>query len=127
MSPDEYEILQFLKEAKDFVSPKEVSRRVGGKKKYFKNPTWAKPLLIRLTNAGHAEINEIGHFRCKPENELRSQSGSKPKKRMSVSPHIARIFEDSGKIFLLDEVPQETETPPPDDSAPLAKDGPATS
>ena len=104
MSSDEYHILEFLKEVKDFVSPKEVGRRVGGKKRYFKNPSWAKPLLMQLVNAGHADVNEIGHFRYKAEGAQSTQSGAaKAKKRMNVSPHIARIFEDNGKTFLLDE------------------------
>jgi hypothetical protein len=94
VSTDEHQILEFLKITKDFVSPKEVSRRVGGKRRCEKEPTWAKPCLIRLANAGHLVMNEIGHFRFIPP----AEEEKKQEEKLHLAPHIARILARGGKL-----------------------------
>ena len=97
MSTDEHEILEFLKTTKDFLSVREVSRRVGGKRRCEKEPTWAKPFLVRLANTGHIQMDEMGHFRYPPPEEDKEK---KKKKKLHVAPHIAAILAKSGKTNL---------------------------
>jgi hypothetical protein len=89
---DEYQILEFMKTKTEFVTPREVSRRIG-RRRCEKDPTWAKPALIRLTNAGHLIMNDRGHFCFKPPEERIK----KPKERIHVSPQIAALLAASGK------------------------------
>ena len=76
----------------EFFSVKEVSRRVGGKLRYQKEPAWAKPFLIRLANGGHILMNEIGHYRFKPPEQKKEK-----KRKLHLAPHIAAILQRSGK------------------------------
>ncbi|HTD85696.1 MAG TPA: hypothetical protein VK850_03895 [Candidatus Binatia bacterium] len=96
MSSDEHQILELLKTSKDFFSVREVSKRVGGKRRCQKEPTWAKPCLIHLANSGHIQMNEMGHFRYLPEEEKKK----KAKPKLHVSPQIAEILARSGKPHL---------------------------
>src|SRR5437870_2276845 len=96
MSTDELQILEFLKTAKDFVSPKEVSKRLD-RKRCFKQPGWAKQPLVHLAKAGHAESNEIGHYRyLSPEQKEQKE---RKRDRLHLAPHIAKALRDSGKSF----------------------------
>ena len=90
MDSEEREIFYFLKTWGDeFVSVKEVARRAGGKQKYFKNPEWAKPLLVRMAERGVLESDTLGRFRIKPVPK-------KNKVKRWISPDIAKILSENG-------------------------------
>lgn len=97
MSTDEHQILEYLKNSKEFFSVREVSRRIGGKKRCQKEPTWAKPCLVRLANGGHLMMNEIGHFRY----QAQEKDKKKAREKLHVAPHLAKILADGGKVHLL--------------------------
>ncbi len=90
MDSEEREIFDFLKTRGDeFVSVKEVARRASGKKKFYDNPEWAKPLLIRMQERGVLESNTLGQFRIKPVSR-------KNKDKRWVAPDIAKILQENG-------------------------------
>lgn len=93
MGTDELHILEFLKTKTEFFSVREVSRRVGGRRRADKDPLWAKPCLIRLANAGHLIMNDRGHFHYKPPEER----SKKPKDKLHLSPQIAAILAVGGR------------------------------
>ena len=67
MDADEREIFHFLKTwGSEFVGAKEICRRAGGKKKFYENPDWAKPLLMRMEERGIFESDSMGRYRIKP-------------------------------------------------------------
>jgi len=97
VSTDEHQILEFLKaRPQEFLSAREVSRRLG-KRRSQKEPTWAKPSLLLLTNGGHIMMNEIGHFRYKPP-----EDNKKKKEKLHLAPHIAKILAAGGKATVYD-------------------------
>jgi len=67
MGRDEQDILEFLKQFDTFVSRKEITKRVGGKTRFRKNPGWARPILDRLVVEGLIEANEHDHYRLKDD------------------------------------------------------------
>jgi hypothetical protein len=67
MGSDEHDILDFLKRFETFVSPMEIAKKVGGKRRFMENRDWARPVLYRLGVEGLIESNEYGHFRLKPD------------------------------------------------------------
>jgi hypothetical protein len=90
MDSEEQEIFYFLKTwGEEFVSAKEIARRSGGKQKFYKNPEWAKPLLMRMAERGVLESDTQGRYRIKPV-------AKKNKNKRWVSPDIAKILEASG-------------------------------
>ena len=95
MSTDEHQILEFLKTKTEFCSVREVSKRIA-KRRSQKDPTWAKPCLVRLANGGHILMNDMGHFRYLPPEEEKK----KQKQKLHVAPHIAEILARSGKAHL---------------------------
>jgi len=67
MDSEEQEIFYFLKTwGEEFVSAKEIARRASGKKKFYENPEWAKPLLMRMQERGVLESDTSGRYRIKP-------------------------------------------------------------
>ena len=90
MDSEEQEIFYFLKTwGEEFVSVKEIARRASGKQKFYKNPEWAKPLLMRMQERGVLESDTQGRYRIKP-------IAQKNKNKRWVSPDIAKILQDSG-------------------------------
>jgi hypothetical protein len=90
MDSEEREIFYFLKTwGEEFVSVKEVARRASGKKKFYDNPDWAKPILGRMQERGVLESNAQGQFRIKPV-------AKKGKDKRWVAPDIAKILQESG-------------------------------
>ncbi len=90
MDSEEREIYYFLKtRGEEFVSVKEVARRASGKKKFYDNPEWAKPLLVRMQERGVLENNALGQFRIKPVSK-------KDKGKRWVAPDIAKILQENG-------------------------------
>ena len=49
-----------------YVSVTEISRRLGSRgRRYRKDPSWARPILLRMEYEGLLEANEYGEFRIK--------------------------------------------------------------
>ncbi len=90
MDTDERDIFQFLKIwGTEFTNAKEVARRAASKKKFYDDPDWAKPILMRMEERGILESDIQGRFRIKPV--------SRKKKAMQwVAPDIAKILKESG-------------------------------
>jgi len=90
MDTDERDIFQFLKTwGADFTNAKEVARRATSKKRFYEDPDWAKPILMRMTERGILESDVQGRYRIKPV----------PKKKHGkkwVAPDIAKILQESG-------------------------------
>jgi hypothetical protein len=90
MDSEEQEIFYFLKTwGEEFVSAKEIARRASGKSKFYNNPEWAKPLLMRMAERGVLESDTQGRYRIKPVPR-------KNKNKRWVSPDIAKILSESG-------------------------------
>lgn len=90
MDSDEREIFQFLKTwGSEYVSTKEIARRASGKKKFYENPEWAKPILMHMQERGLIESDTLGRYRLKPVSR-------KDKSKRWVSPEIAKILQESG-------------------------------
>jgi hypothetical protein len=90
MDSEEREIFHFLKtRGSDFVNPAEIARRASNKKKFYDDPTWAKPILTRMQERGVLEHNALGQYRIKPVSK-------KGKGNRWVAPDIAKILEESG-------------------------------
>ena len=90
MDADEREIFHFLKTwGSEFVGAKEIARRAGGKKKYYEDNDWAKPLLMRMHERGLVESDSLGRYRIKPVSR-------KDKNKRWVAPDIAKILQESG-------------------------------
>jgi len=90
MDGDERDIFQFLKSRGEvFVNAVEIARRAGGKKRFYEDSDWAKPILVRMTERGILESDPSGRYRIKPV-------ARKGKGKRWVSPEIAKILEESG-------------------------------
>jgi hypothetical protein len=90
MDAGEREIFYFLKTwGEEFVSAKEIARRAGGKKKFYEDQEWAKPLLMRMQDRGLVESDTQGRYRIKPVPH-------KSKNKRWVAPDIAKILQESG-------------------------------
>jgi hypothetical protein len=67
MNADEREIYDFLKTSTGnvFVSVMEISKKVGHRKHFEIDRTWARPLLRRMELDGILESNPFGEYRIK--------------------------------------------------------------
>jgi hypothetical protein len=93
MDSEEREIFYYLKGwQKEFISPTEICRRAGGKKRFREHADWAKPVLMRMVEKGVLETDSSGYYRIKPLPKRETA-------RRWVSPAIARILQDSGKDY----------------------------
>jgi hypothetical protein len=89
MDTDEREIFQFLKTwGVEFTSAMEVCRRAGSKKRFYEDPSWAKPILQRMEERGILESDVQGRYRVKPVSK-------KKKGNKWVAPDIAKILKES--------------------------------
>lgn len=90
MDSDQRDILNFLQTwGVEYVSAKEICRRAGTKKRFYQNPTWAKPILQIMVEHGILENDQMGRYRLKPQ----------PKKLRTgrwVSPDISKILKGNG-------------------------------
>ena len=113
MQTDEQEIYLYLQAWRaTFVSAMEICRRAASRKRYLKDPEWAKPILLEMVRKGLVESNPSGHYRLRP-------SGDRPGNRKWVSPHIAGILKSSGRdfgdtVFLVEDEGAETLTLAPE-------------
>jgi len=90
MDSEEREIFHFLKTwGEQFVGVKEIARRASNKKKFYDDPEWAKPVLVRMQERGVLESNALGQFRIKPV-------GKKSRDKRWVAPDIAKILQENG-------------------------------
>jgi hypothetical protein len=95
MDAEEREIYFYLKSCKhEYVSSREICRRAGGKRRFHREPEWAKPAINRMVERGIIEMDGAGHYRLKPPEDNRSG-----KKKRWVSPQIQGILRNSGKDF----------------------------
>jgi hypothetical protein len=94
MTQDEKAILEYLKSYRNtFVSGKEISKKVGGKKRFEEEGDWSHSILTAMVDAELIESDHFDHYRLKP------YDGRKKKQRTYVSPHIIAILKKSGKKF----------------------------
>jgi hypothetical protein len=90
MDADEREIFHFLKTwGAEFVGAMEIARRAGTKKKFYDDPDWAKPVLMRMEERSILQSDSMGRYRIKP-------LPRKDKHKRWVSPDIAKILQESG-------------------------------
>ena len=90
MDTDERDIFQFLKTwGAEFTNAKEVARRAASKKKFYDDPDWAKPILMRMEERVILESDIQGRYRIKPVSR-------KKKGNQWVAPDIAKILKESG-------------------------------
>ena len=95
MTSEERDILGYMKSSpRAYYSAMEIARRAAGKKFYQESPDWAKGVLPHLVDKGVLEMDGAGHFRLKRHIESVEAKG-----RKWVSPHIARLLEQSKKDF----------------------------
>lgn len=88
MDSDERDIFAYLKTwGKEYVGPKEICRRAGGKKRYHEDPDWAIPFLGLMTERGILERDAMGRYRVKPK--PKTKSGGR-----WLSPAIAEILKN---------------------------------
>ena len=94
MDAQEWDIYYFVKaQAGRFLSPHEIGRRVGSKRRFHHDPDWARPFLLRMVERGILESNDEDCFRLKPmpRQDTRGKSW--------VSPEIADLLQKNGKGF----------------------------
>ncbi len=90
MDSDEHDIFKFLKTwGAEFTSAMEVCRRAGSKKRFYEEPSWAKPIMQRMEERGILESDIQGRYRIKPV-------ANKKKGNKWVAPDIAKILKESG-------------------------------
>ena len=90
MDGDEREIYQFLKIwGTEYVGAMEIARRATNKKRFYKEPDWAKVVLLRMAERGILESDSQGRYRVKPVSR-------KGKNKDWVAPDISKILYDSG-------------------------------
>src|SRR4051812_43688453 len=66
MNADETAVFKFLQGYPGvFVSVSEISRRMGARRKFDEDRTWARPILRRMDLDGLLEGNEVGEYRLK--------------------------------------------------------------
>jgi hypothetical protein len=115
MDPDELEIEIYLQRREhDGRSALDICRLAGSKKRFARDPDWAKPALARMVHHGIVEIDACGHYRLKPTLESRPQAGQSKTQRW-ISPQIREILLRSGKDFseLLGDQDDPSTHPPP--------------
>ncbi|HEX3798974.1 MAG TPA: hypothetical protein VH413_09760 [Verrucomicrobiae bacterium] len=107
MNAEEKAIIEFLRGyGPTFVTAKEISRKVGGRKRCEKEPGWALPILAKMTREGTIEADALGHFRLVKQTDKKKRFGK------FVSPQLLRILKSSGRTFeaiVIDEDEEPTE------------------
>lgn len=66
MTADETEIYNFLRDYPNlFISVTEISKRLGHRKRFDHDRTWARPILRRMELDGVVEANPFGEYKAK--------------------------------------------------------------
>ena len=90
MDTDERDIFQFLKTwGTNFTTSKEIARRAGSKRKFYEDPDWVKPVLMRMAERGILESDIQGRYRIKLVS--RKKHGQR-----WVAPDIAKTLQEGG-------------------------------
>jgi hypothetical protein len=90
MDSDERGIYEYLKTwGTEYVNAMEIARRATSKKRFYDDPDWAKPILMRMADRGILENDMQGRYRVKPLSR-------KDKNKRWVAPDIAKILQESG-------------------------------
>jgi hypothetical protein len=91
---DEREIYYYVKtRARVFTPARDISRRLGGKRRWRRSPAWAQPVLERMVERGILETDNAEGYRLKP-----IPNAAIAGKRW-LSPELAELFKASGKEF----------------------------
>ena len=94
MDADERAIYYYLKSRRPNAVPtRDISRHVGGKRKFRYNPEWAKPVLLRMVERAILETDAEGSHQLKPMPRKKTEG------KRWASPHIAELLKASGKAF----------------------------
>ena len=92
MDAVERDIYYYLKPRKhEFVPAREISRRVGGRRRYRNNPAWVQSVLQRMVERGILETNEEENYRLKPIPPPDTTG------KIWASPQIANLLKNRGK------------------------------
>jgi hypothetical protein len=90
MDSDERGIYEYLKTwGTEYVNAMEIARRATSKKRFYDEPDWAKPILMRMADRGILECDIQGRYRVKPVSR-------KDKNKRWVAPDIGQILQESG-------------------------------
>jgi len=88
---DEREIYYYLKtQGRAFTPARDVSRRIGGKRRWRRSPAWALPVLERMRERGILESDKSEGFRLKPIPKHQTDQ------KRWLSPEIAQLLKDFG-------------------------------
>jgi hypothetical protein len=91
MLSEERDICAYLKSLPgQFVSARELARRVGGKSRHRENPHWAAPVIAKLLEKKVIESDSAHNYR------LIAKQDKKPKRW--ISPQVKKILERSGNF-----------------------------
>ena len=90
MDAEEREVYDYLKTyGEDWVNAKEICRRAGGKRRFYEDNDWAKPVLLRMKERQIVESDIQGRWRVRP-------SPKKGREGRWVSPDIQKILQEGG-------------------------------
>lgn len=94
MNATERDIYYYLKGRKgEHIPVREISRRIGSKRRWHHSPDWARLMMERMEQRGILEKNGAGDYRLRPI-PIKDQNGKR-----WVSPAMARLLLASGKSF----------------------------
>jgi len=94
MDAEEKDIYYYLKSRReDYVAVREISQRVGSKRRRQFSPEWAQPFLERMLARGIVEFDGTEGFRLKPMPRPDTTG------KRWTSPAMAKILKASGKSF----------------------------
>jgi len=94
MDADERAIYYYVKSLRpNSASARDVSRRVGSKRRFRYNPDWANPVLLRMVERGILETRADGSYCLKPLPRREVQG------KRWVRPEIAELLKAKGKDF----------------------------
>jgi hypothetical protein len=94
MDADERAIYYYIKSLRPNSAPvRDISRRVGSRRKFHYNPDWAGPVLARMVERGILQTDTDGSYRLKPipRPDMRGKRWA--------SPQFAKILKASRKQF----------------------------
>ena len=94
MNAEEREIYYYLKtRRRQFIPVREISRRIGGRRKFHAFPDWAQSVLLGMVERGILEADDKDQFRLKPRPKELTQG------KRWASPALAKLLMDKGKDF----------------------------
>ena len=94
MDADERAVYYYLKSLRPLAAPaRDISRRVGGRRKFRYNAEWVQPVLLRMVERGILETDAEGSYRLKPIPRPETKG------KRWVTPEIANLLKGSGKAF----------------------------